>query len=111
MDRADFASFLDSMEMDLDTRSYDTYDALLTYMDGSAAVIGTMSCRFCGRAIPARPAKPARQLGLAFQLTNFIRDVAEDLDSGAGSTCRGKDLERFGVTPTGSRRARVRPTC
>jgi phytoene synthase len=41
---------------------------------------------------------PARELGLAFQLTNFIRDVAEDLERGRVYLPLA-DLERFGLTP------------
>ncbi|MCW3813602.1 phytoene/squalene synthase family protein [Micromonospora sp. DR5-3] len=79
---ADFAAFLRSMAMDLTVTSYRTYDDLLGYMDGSAAVIGTMMLPILGSSDPAAAREPARQLGLAFQLTNFIRDVAEDLDRG-----------------------------
>jgi phytoene synthase len=82
LDRDDFATFLRSMAMDLTVTSYATYDDLLDYMEGSAAVIGTMMLPILGSADPAAAREPARQLGLAFQLTNFIRDVAEDLDRG-----------------------------
>jgi phytoene synthase len=51
-------------------------------MEGSAAVIGTMMLPILGSRDPAAAREPARQLGIAFQLTNFIRDVAEDLDRG-----------------------------
>jgi phytoene synthase len=51
-------------------------------MEGSAAVIGTMMLPILGSSDLAAAREPARQLGLAFQLTNFIRDVAEDLDRG-----------------------------
>ena len=66
---------------------YDTWDDLLGYMDGSAAVIGEMMLPVLRPTSPAA-LEPARDLGLAFQLTNFLRDVGEDLDSGA-STSRG----------------------
>jgi phytoene synthase len=82
LDRTDFASFLRSMAMDLTVMSYPTYDDLLDYMEGSAAVIGTMMLPILGSRDPAAAREPARQLGIAFQLTNFIRDVAEDLDRG-----------------------------
>ena len=82
LDVEDFASFLRSMAMDLTVTSYPTYDDLLHYMEGSAAVIGTMMLPILGSSDPAAAREPARQLGLAFQLTNFIRDVAEDLDRG-----------------------------
>ena len=80
MDRADFASFLRSMAMDLEVTEYADYDDLLGYMAGSAVAIGTMMLPVLeplpGREASAR--EPARQLGLAFQLTNFLRDVGED---------------------------------
>jgi 15-cis-phytoene synthase len=98
IDRADFATFLRSMAMDLTVTRYATYADLLSYMDGSAAVIGTMMLPILGSADPAAAREPARQLGLAFQLTNFIRDVAEDLDRGRVYLPRA-DLDRFGVTP------------
>jgi 15-cis-phytoene synthase len=99
MDRADFTKFLHSMAMDLTVTSYPTYDDLLDYMEGSAAVIGTMMLPILGSHDPAAAREPARQLGLAFQLTNFIRDVAEDLDRGR-RYLPDEDLARFGVTPS-----------
>ncbi|MBQ0892042.1 phytoene/squalene synthase family protein [Micromonospora sp. U56] len=97
LDRADFASFLRSMAMDLTVLSYPTYDDLLDYMEGSAAVIGTMMLPILGSSDPAAAREPARQLGIAFQLTNFIRDVAEDLDRGR-TYLPDEDLAKFGVT-------------
>ncbi|MGC4769167.1 phytoene/squalene synthase family protein [Micromonospora sp. DT44] len=97
LDRDDFASFLKSMAMDLTVTSYPTYDHLLDYMEGSAAVIGTMMLPILGSSDPAAAREPARQLGFAFQLTNFIRDVAEDLDRGR-TYLPDEDLAKFGVT-------------
>ncbi|MET8832391.1 phytoene/squalene synthase family protein [Micromonospora sp. NPDC004540] len=97
LDRGDFASFLCSMAMDLTVSSYPTYDDLLDYMEGSAAVIGTMMLPILGSSDPAAAREPARQLGFAFQLTNFIRDVAEDLDRGR-TYLPDEDLATFGVT-------------
>ncbi|GAA2511071.1 phytoene/squalene synthase family protein [Pilimelia columellifera] len=97
LDRADFASFLRSMTMDLTVTGYETYDDLLDYMEGSAAVIGTMMLPVLGARDRAAAREPARQLGLAFQLTNFIRDIGEDLDRGRIYLPR-EDLRRFGVT-------------
>ncbi|HEU4426968.1 MAG TPA: phytoene/squalene synthase family protein [Pilimelia sp.] len=97
LDRSDFASFLHSMAMDLTVTSYARYEDLLGYMEGSAAVIGTMMLPVLGAADPAAAREPARQLGLAFQLTNFIRDVAEDLGLGRVYLPEA-DLARFGVT-------------
>ncbi len=104
--RADFDAFLVSMRMDLHVRAYADYGALLEYMEGSSAAIGTMMLPILlapvdgPGPVPAAAAaaarEPARQLGLAFQLTNFIRDVAEDLNRGR-VYLPAADLERFGV--------------
>jgi phytoene synthase len=96
LDVADFEKFLDSMAMDLHTDGYATYDDLLAYMEGSAAVIGTMMAPILESVDPPAAAEHARQLGLAFQLTNFIRDIGEDLERGR-VYLPAEDLERFGV--------------
>ncbi len=98
IDQADFRAFLSSMAMDLTVTSYASYDDLLGYMEGSAAAIGAMMLPVLESADPARAREPARQLGLAFQLTNFIRDVGEDLRRGR-IYLPAADLDRFGVTP------------
>jgi phytoene synthase len=97
IDLEDFRKFLDSMAMDLTVTDYETYADLLGYMDGSAAVIGTMMLPILGSSDRAAAREPARQLGLAFQLTNFIRDVAEDLERGR-IYLPAEDLRRFGVS-------------
>jgi phytoene synthase len=97
LDPEDFRKFLRSMAMDLTITSYATYDDLLDYMEGSAAVIGTMMLPILGCRDRAAAREPARQLGLAFQLTNFIRDVAEDLDRGR-TYLPDAHLAEFGVT-------------
>ena len=93
----DFGSFLDSMAMDLTVTRYRTYADLLGYMEGSAAAIGTMMLPILEADDRAAAREPARQLGLAFQLTNFIRDVAEDLERGRVYLPE-EDLAAFGVT-------------
>ena len=108
LDRADFASFLRGMAMDLTVTSYSTYDHLLHYMEGSAAVIGTMMLPILGSRDPAAAREPARQLGLAFQLTNFIRDVAEDLDRGR-TYLPDEHLAAFEVTRADLRERRATP--
>jgi 15-cis-phytoene synthase len=98
IDLDDFRSFLDSMAMDLTVTEYATYADLLAYMEGSAAVIGTMMLPILEAADDRAAARePARQLGLAFQLTNFIRDVGEDLERGRVYLPQ-EDLDAFGVT-------------
>ncbi|MFC0507425.1 phytoene/squalene synthase family protein [Micromonospora costi] len=107
LDRDDFASFLKSMAMDLTVTSYPTYAHLLDYMEGSAAAIGTMMLPVLESSDPVAAREPARQLGFAFQLTNFIRDVAEDLDRGR-TYLPDEDLTRFGVTRHELAEARAR---
>jgi phytoene synthase len=79
-DPAWITAFLDSMEMDLDKRRYQTMDELLEYIHGSAEVIGLMMARIMGLPDAALPA--AQMLGRAMQYINFIRDIHEDLQFG-----------------------------
>ncbi|MEO6317594.1 MAG: phytoene/squalene synthase family protein [Acidimicrobiales bacterium] len=92
-----FRRFLRSMAMDLTVAGYATWDDLLVYMDGSAAVIGEMMLPILEPLVPEALGH-ARDLGNAFQLTNFLRDVAEDLDRGRVYIPQ-EDLDRFGADP------------
>jgi phytoene synthase len=92
-----FRRFLRSMTMDLTVTRYETFDDLLGYMDGSAAVIGEMMLPILEPA-SADATRHARDLGIAFQLTNFLRDVDEDLDRGRVYLPQ-EDLCRFGAAP------------
>lgn len=77
-------AFLASMRMDLTVHGYQTWDDLMTYVYGSAAVIGLEMVPVLG-ALPGLhdvASAYAADLGVAFQLTNFIRDVGEDLRRG-----------------------------
>ena len=99
-----FRRFLRSMAMDLTVATYETFDDLLDYMDGSAAVIGEMMLPILEPSSP-EAATHARDLGIAFQLTNFLRDVAEDLDRGRVYIPQ-EDLRKFGAgTAVAARRA------
>ncbi|GAA1875781.1 phytoene/squalene synthase family protein [Lapillicoccus jejuensis] len=91
-----FTRFFDAMRRDLTCGEYETWADLLGYMDGSAAVIGEMMLPVLRPDTEAT--QPARALGLAFQLTNFLRDVAEDLDRGRVYVPQ-EDLRRFGADP------------
>ncbi|MFD9702227.1 phytoene/squalene synthase family protein [Lentzea sp. NPDC059081] len=83
IDRALFTDFLASMRMDLDVTEYADLDALGVYVHGSAEVIGLQMLPVLGTVVPREEAAPyAARLGVAFQLTNFLRDVGEDLDRG-----------------------------
>ncbi|MEV0588761.1 phytoene/squalene synthase family protein [Nonomuraea sp. NPDC050310] len=107
IDRGDVTAFLAAMTADLSVTRYRTYDDLLGYMEGSAAVIGTMMLPVLEAEPGAETAarEPARQLGLAFQLTNFIRDIAEDLARGRIYLPQ-EDLAAFGVEEDELRRPR-----
>ena len=75
-----FDDFLGSMRMDLTVTDYPDRGALDRYMYGSAEVIGLQLLPVLGTICPREEAAPyAAALGKAFQLTNFLRDVDEDL--------------------------------
>lgn len=89
-------AFLASMKMDTDTFRYQTFRGLEGYTYGSAAVVGLMMCRVIG--VTDRVANPhAEALGTAMQLTNFLRDIAEDWRRGRVYLPL-EDLEHFGYT-------------
>jgi phytoene synthase len=102
-----FEAFLHSMRMDLTVTEYATYDDLFEYVYGSAAVIGLQMVPILEPTSDiAYPA--AQDLGVAFQLANFIRDVNEDLDRGrvylpldelAAHGVTRADLEQRCLTP------------
>ena len=102
-----FEAFLHSMRMDLTVRDYATYDALFEYVYGSAAVIGLQMVPILEPSSPEAYDR-AMDLGVAFQLANFIRDVGEDLERGrvylpldelAEHGVTRDDLERRVTTP------------
>jgi phytoene synthase len=92
-----FERFLHSMAMDLTVETYETWADLEVYVDGSAAVIGEMMMPIL-EPPDERARDGARALGIAFQLTNFLRDVGEDLDRGRVYIPQ-EDLRRFGADP------------
>ncbi|WP_414942355.1 phytoene/squalene synthase family protein [Amycolatopsis sp. cmx-11-51] len=78
-----FKAFFASMRMDLTVTGYATRAELDTYVHGSAEVIGLQVLPVLGTVSCREEAAPrAAALGKAFQLTNFLRDVAEDLERG-----------------------------
>ena len=89
--------FFGAMAQDLTQSSYETWDDLVAYMEGSAAVIGEMMLPVL-KPLSRSAFEPARSLGFAFQLTNFLRDIGEDLDRGRVYVPQ-EDLRRFGADP------------
>jgi len=91
-----FTMFLQSMRMDLFVTEYESWDVLLGYVEGSAAVIGLQMLPILEPSVRVA-ADYARDLGIAFQLANFLRDVGEDLRRGRIYLPQDS-LRHFGVT-------------
>ncbi len=89
--------FMDAMDMDLTVSRYQTFEDLKKYTWGSASVVGLMMCHLMGATDP-RAIAHATSLGLAMQLTNFLRDVGEDWRERGRIYLPLEDLERFGVS-------------
>jgi phytoene synthase len=92
-----FRRYLGSMRTDLTVGTYDTFDDLLDYMDGSAASVAEMLLPIL-EPTSGEAVGHARDLAIAFQLTNFLRDVPADLDRQRVYLPQ-EDLERFGADP------------
>jgi phytoene synthase len=90
-------SFLEAMLQDTVKDRYATYAELESYMYGSAAVVGLMMTHVIGHADVAAFAY-ARRLGEAMQLTNFLRDIREDLETRGRIYLPQDELARFGIT-------------
>jgi phytoene synthase len=77
-----YESFLQAMRADVSPRAYTTFEDLIdNYVYGSAVVVGYFLTYVYGSSQPdqfQRAMRAARSLGIALQITNFVRDVAED---------------------------------
>ena len=89
-------AIIDGMEMDLDQSRYLDYPNLKKYCWHVAGVVGILSASIFGVTNP-QTLKYAETLGLAFQLTNIIRDVGEDARKGR-IYLPVNELQQFGVT-------------
>jgi phytoene synthase len=87
---------VDGMEMDLQQTRYPDFKTLNLYCYRVASVVGLLAAEIFGYA-DRRTLKYAHDLGLAFQLTNIIRDVGEDARRGRIYLPQD-ELERFGVS-------------
>jgi phytoene synthase len=76
-----FLEIIDGMEMDLDQNRYGDFKELQLYCYRVASVVGLLSASIFGYS-DRRTLKYAHDLGLAFQLTNIVRDVGEDARRG-----------------------------
>ncbi len=92
-----FEEVIDGVEMDLSRTRYQAFDDLRLYCYRVASAVGLICIEIFGYRNPGARVY-AENLGIAFQLTNILRDVSED-------AARGRiyvpldDLARFGVTP------------
>ncbi|MBK4735784.1 presqualene diphosphate synthase HpnD [Noviherbaspirillum pedocola] len=90
------AAIIDGMEMDLTQTRYLDYPGLKRYCWHVAGVVGILSASIFGATRP-ETLQYAEKLGLAFQLTNIIRDVGEDARRGR-IYLPVNELQQFGVT-------------
>jgi len=95
LDRARLEMVIDGMEMDLRQSRYTSFSALQLYCHRVAGVVGSMAADIFGSTSPSTK-EYAETLGLAFQLTNIIRDVGEDARKGR-IYLPVEDLQRFQV--------------
>jgi len=93
---ADFQTVIDGMAMDLEQSRFLDFAALELYCHRVAGVVGLISAEILGYVDPSTRGY-ARDLGIAFQLTNIIRDVGEDARRGRIYLPQ-EDLDRFGVS-------------
>ena len=87
---------IDGMEMDLDQPRYPDFKSLQLYCYRVASVVGLLAAEIFGYT-DRQTQKYAHDLGIAFQLTNIIRDVGEDARRGR-IYLPMDELEQFGVT-------------
>ncbi len=71
--------FVDAMQSDVDVDRYETYEDLEAYMRGSASAVGVMMTDIMEPDTYDEALPHAVALGKAFQLSNFLRDVREDI--------------------------------
>lgn len=92
-----FLEIIDGMEMDLEQHRYPAFKHLTLYCYRVASVVGLLAAEIFGYQ-NRKTLKYAEKLGLAFQLTNIIRDVREDAERGR-IYLPEEDMQRFNVRP------------
>ncbi len=96
--QAEFQEIIDGMQIDVAQTRYADFTALSAYCHKVAGVVGTLSAAIFGYANPATLGY-AHDLGIAFQLTNIVRDVGEDARRGRIYLPQD-ELARFKVAPS-----------
>lgn len=101
--------FIDAMAQDIEQTRYETYQDLRGYMRGSAAAVANMMLSVMEPAEREQAEPHARSLAEAFQLTNFARDVREDIREYDRVYLPQETLDRFDVTEAQLRRGEMSP--
>jgi phytoene synthase len=102
-----FRQMIDGISSDLEPRTLENFDELYRYCYQVASVVGLTIIHIFG--FDTRSALPlAEKCGIAFQLTNILRDIREDAELGR-IYLPAEDLRRFGVTPEDLRSAKRTP--
>ncbi|WP_224337332.1 phytoene/squalene synthase family protein [Haloprofundus halobius] len=104
IDDADVNTFVDAMLTDITKGRYETYAELEAYMDGSAAAVGRMMTAVMDPDEREEALPHATKLGEAFQMSNFLRDVREDIDERDRIYLPRTTLREHGVTDDQIRR-------
>ncbi len=97
-----FHFVIDGAEMDLSIDHYETFEDLYKYCFNVASAVGLVCLQIFGYE-DDRARKPAEYCGIAFQLTNILRDVKEDAAMGR-IYLPAADFGRFGYTADDLRR-------
>lgn len=105
--RAHFEAIIDGMAMDLEQNRYLDFATLERYCHCVAGVVGLLSAEIFGYEEEATRSY-AHELGIAFQLTNIIRDIGEDAQRGRIYIPQD-ELQRFGVSAADILARKVRP--
>ena len=105
--REHFDAIIDGMAMDLEQNRYLDFATLERYCHRVAGVVGLLSAEIFGYTDPTTRGY-AHELGIAFQLTNIIRDVGEDARRGRIYVPQD-ELQRFGVAAADILRRKLTP--
>lgn len=96
IDRRYFVDVIDGCRMDTKLDRYETFDDLREYCRRVASAVGVICISIFGYSCPTA-LKYANDLGIAFQLTNILRDIREDYSNGRVYLPQA-DLREFGVS-------------
>jgi len=101
--------FIDAMIQDIETTRYEAFEDLTEYMRGSSVAVANMMMAAMEMSDEDREEAQSHAAALAeaFQLTNFLRDVREDIHDYGRVYIPQETLERYGVSETGLAEASV----